>query len=261
MPITTELPITRLSRDEFGRIAHEVTGASFEIHNEMGRLLSEVNYRNELMRRFGGRASTEVKIELSFEDYSTVRYMDFLIDSGAIFELKAVDRLSGVHRAQLLSYLLMTEVEHGELINFFPRSVEHEFVNASISLKDRKAFCIRDGDWLGSAVLRRFTEALLRDWGTGLSSRLYEEALVDHLGGVERVEQKIPILSKGQTIGSQKVRLAESDSILKITTLERALPSYKIHCQRLLKHTEMTKVDWINIGIHTVTFTSLTRQH
>jgi GxxExxY protein len=44
--------------------------------------------------------------------------VDFVVDGRLLLELKAVDRLTAVHRAQVLSYLRMSKLPVGLLINF-----------------------------------------------------------------------------------------------------------------------------------------------
>jgi GxxExxY protein len=44
--------------------------------------------------------------------------VDLLIDNQLIIELKAVDKLQGIHQAQLLTYMKLTQIKTGLLINF-----------------------------------------------------------------------------------------------------------------------------------------------
>jgi len=44
--------------------------------------------------------------------------LDLLVDDSVIVEVKAVERIHPVHEAQLLSYLRMTDVKLGLVINF-----------------------------------------------------------------------------------------------------------------------------------------------
>jgi len=44
--------------------------------------------------------------------------LDLLIDNQIIIELKAVDKINDLHRAQLLSYMHLTNKQLGFLINF-----------------------------------------------------------------------------------------------------------------------------------------------
>ena len=44
--------------------------------------------------------------------------MDVLVENQLIIELKSVEKLTGVHQAQLLSYMKLAGISHGLLINF-----------------------------------------------------------------------------------------------------------------------------------------------
>ena len=44
--------------------------------------------------------------------------MDFLVDGKLIIEIKSVDELTGVHQAQLLTYMKLMKVPIGLLVNF-----------------------------------------------------------------------------------------------------------------------------------------------
>jgi GxxExxY protein len=44
--------------------------------------------------------------------------IDFVVDGRLLLELKAVDRLTDIHRAQVLSYLRVSRLPVGLLINF-----------------------------------------------------------------------------------------------------------------------------------------------
>ena len=44
--------------------------------------------------------------------------LDLLVDKTLIVELKAVDQITGLHRAQLMTYLKLAKIEVGLLINF-----------------------------------------------------------------------------------------------------------------------------------------------
>lgn len=44
--------------------------------------------------------------------------LDFLVEEELIVEIKSVERLADVHRSQLITYLAVTNLELGLLINF-----------------------------------------------------------------------------------------------------------------------------------------------
>lgn len=49
--------------------------------------------------------------------------VDFLVGDSLLIEIKSVESLSGIHQAQMLTYLKLSGVEHGLLINFNARLV------------------------------------------------------------------------------------------------------------------------------------------
>ena len=180
MPITIDADLRRLSQDEFGRVAFEVMGHAFDVHRELGRLFDESVYQTELAARCGN-ARTEVRLEVSFEDFRKVYLLDLLVENGALFEIKTVDSFHDRHRGQLLNYLLLSDLGHGKLINFRPTSVQHEFVNTMLTRSDLKTFEINDREWAdGSAPygIKKRMAAMLRDLGAGLDLQLYKEALI-----------------------------------------------------------------------------------
>lgn len=44
--------------------------------------------------------------------------MDFIVDGGVIVEVKAVEKIHPIHEAQLLTYLKLTGLDRGLLLNF-----------------------------------------------------------------------------------------------------------------------------------------------
>ena len=55
------------------------------------------------------------------------------------------------------------------------------------------------------------------------------------------------------------MRISRDTAILKVTTIEHDLDSFESHSRRLLQHTAMEAIDWVNIQLHTVTFKTLRR--
>ncbi len=194
MPIEFRENFLVFDQEAFGAIAFEVMDKAFQVHNKLGRFFDEEAYKQELAHVLGSRAVLEAAIMVKHDDFFKTYFIDLLVDQGAIFELKTVSHLTDEHRAQLISYLLLTGGRHGKLINFRPERVEHEFVNTTLTHADRITFAIDDSAWDNSVELaseiRRRVEAFLRDWGTGLDLRLYVDALTHFLGGEDHVCQK-----------------------------------------------------------------------
>lgn len=258
MPIHLNQPIRILSQDEFGKNAFEVMGFAFELHNSMGRFFDEPVYQNALLARFGSRAATEVYIHLTHGDFRTFCRIDFLVDGGAIFELKAVEKLLDQHRQQLIQYLMLTELRHGKLVNFRQEQVQHEFVNCEITTEQRRSFQIQADDWNraspGCAEFQDYVVGLFRDWGTGLDVHLYEQAVIHRYGGREQVECPVEVLWEGHAVGQHLVRLIAPATAFKITTLRKDLPAYESNLRRFLDHTNLERVFWANVQLGQVTF-------
>lgn len=257
MPVYIDVGSNRLEQEAFGQLAHNVMRCVFDIHNEFGRFFDEKIYKRELQQRYPG-TQLEVPIEIIFEDFRKLYWLDVLIEGGAAFEFKAVDAIVGRHRSQLLHYLLLADLSHGKLINMRTEQVQHEFVNTSLRLSDRTKFVVTEQDWqeLSDKPLRHWCEAFLRDVGTNLDLSLYEEALTHLLGGEEGVLQEVEVISPGVVLGRQKFRLVAPKVALKITAFDMPTP-FETHAQRLLAHTNLEAIQWINITRKTVSFRTI----
>ena len=96
MPITVDQRVQVFDQAEFGAVAYEVVEQALAIHNEFGRFFGEDVYQTELIRCLGPRASKEVWIYVTHGDFQKPYRADVLVDQGAPFELKAVDKLGDV---------------------------------------------------------------------------------------------------------------------------------------------------------------------
>jgi GxxExxY protein len=265
MPIQVHAAIRHLDQNEFAEIAYRVMDHAFAVHNEMGRLFDEDIYRDAVAACIGDDSQTEVLVEVAFEDFRKSYFLDLLVAGGAVFEIKAVNKLAPAQRSQLLTYLLLTELSHGKLLNFRPERVEHEFVNTRLKLSDRTAFRIVVRNWveLGTArrPLRLWLTNSLREIGTGLDVHLYTSAVAHYYGGEATVLRETDILSGGRILGRQRIRLAAPEWAFKVTTLKDAdLPHFEDHARRFLRQTNLRGFQWINIGREMVLFTTIEKE-
>lgn len=111
----------------------------------------------------------------------------------------------------------------------------------------------------GTAALHENLLAFLRDLGVGLEIGLYEEAVVHFFGGKEQVERDVPVEIGGHRLGDQRMRLIAPGVAFKITGLDRSLNDFETHACRLLAHTDLRAIAWININMKCVTFTTLSK--
>ncbi|HKQ74254.1 MAG TPA: hypothetical protein VJ810_11230 [Blastocatellia bacterium] len=111
-------------------------------------------------------------------------------------------------------------------------------------------FEVVDSDWqeIGDKPVLEWFTAFLRDIGTGLDTSLYEEALTHLLGGKEQALRKVEVVSGGTVLGPQKFRLVTPDVALKITAFHTDPVPFEIQTRRLLEHTSLEAVQWINVA-------------
>jgi GxxExxY protein len=104
-------------------LSGEVIGAAIEIHRALGPGLLESAYEECLCHELQLRnLRFERQVALPVH-YKTVRLdcgyrLDVVVENRLIIELKTVEKLLPIHDAQLLTYLKMTGLKTGLLINF-----------------------------------------------------------------------------------------------------------------------------------------------
>ena len=103
MPVSTSIPIQRLSQSEFGSLSYGVMEHVFAIHKEFGPFCDEKIYKRELAQRMAG-VSLEVAVDVTFRSFAKRYFLDVVVGAGGVFEFKCVDDLHPRHRAQLLHY-------------------------------------------------------------------------------------------------------------------------------------------------------------
>jgi len=104
-------------------VAKRVIGAAIEVHKMLGPGLLESAYEMSLERELQLRDMTvrrQVGLPLVYKDGSCdMGYrLDLLVENRVIVEIKAVEALNDVHMAQLLTYLKLSDLRLGLLINF-----------------------------------------------------------------------------------------------------------------------------------------------
>lgn len=108
---------------EVNDVSGQVVDAAMRVHSVLGPGLLENAYevclKYELEKR-GLKVEQQVGLPVVYDGVRMdVGYrLDLLVDGCVIVELKAVDRLTPVHEAQLLSYLKLSGKKVGLLINF-----------------------------------------------------------------------------------------------------------------------------------------------
>ena len=104
-------------------IAKEIVDASFEIHTKLGPGLFESVYEEVLFDELDNRGFfLERQVEVpNFWNQKKMRkgfVADLIVEESVIIEIKSVEKLANVHYKQLLTYLKLTHIKLGLLINF-----------------------------------------------------------------------------------------------------------------------------------------------
>ncbi len=104
-------------------LSKQVIGAAIEVHRVLGPGLLESIYekclRHELdLRRIPTCCQREVQIEYKGIVFLEELRFDVLVDGCLLVELKAVQEIHPIHKAQLLSYMKLLNVPVGLLLNF-----------------------------------------------------------------------------------------------------------------------------------------------
>jgi len=237
-----------------------------EIHNRLGRLCEERCYQNELLHQCERAgllpAQKEVPISLSFGPYKKTLFMDLLVCGGAIFELKTVEALTPTHESQLYNYMFLTGLEQGKLINMAGESVDGTRLLTPLDESERRRFGItRDSDKPRDdkgKQLRECFSSLLDDWGGFLTPYLYAEA-IGALIGKGQEPRPVDMVVDDRAIGTVRLRLLDARIALEATSITQGLGTYERHLKRLLAHTRLEAIEWINLSHHDVSFRTLRR--
>lgn len=108
---------------EEDKLSKEIIGAAIEVHRNLGPGLLESAYEECLCREL---AICDIAFERQKPlavSYKGVKLdcgyrLDIVVGGLIILELKAVDQIEPIHEAQLLTYLKLSNLKLGILINF-----------------------------------------------------------------------------------------------------------------------------------------------
>ena len=109
--------------DEIETVARQILDGAFAVHRALGPGLLESVYEtclgHELVKR-GVRFHQQVAVPIHYGDLkiNSGLHLDILVEDAVIVELKAIEKIIPLHQAQLLTYLKLTGMRLGLLINF-----------------------------------------------------------------------------------------------------------------------------------------------
>lgn len=111
-------------------VTKEIIDSAYNVHNTQGCGLLEKVYSNALIRDLdlkNKQIAAEHQFKVLYRDKEVgVYYADLVVDGKVIVEVKSVENIDDVHRAQLLNYLRISRLRVGLLINFSRPKLQYE---------------------------------------------------------------------------------------------------------------------------------------
>lgn len=265
MPIHRTLKLPAITDAEFARIDKAVMNHAYDIQNCMGRLFDERIYENELagrLRADGFETVTQVPVQVVHGSFSKTYYLDLIVN-GMVYELKVVENLHHSHKAQALHYAMLQGVRLVKLLNFGAGSIQGDLLKNLLDEPDRHQPVLRNSGWRPATPscerLIDHLRALLNDWGTHLSGALYNEALIDHLGGESHCLKRLEVRSAASALGSHLVQMHAPNAAFHLTTLSEGQTSYQRQLQHVFDRIPLQVMQWINLNHARVEITTLSK--
>jgi GxxExxY protein len=114
-------------------VSYKIRSAIFKVYNELGPGLFESVYEQALLyqlRKDGLEVKAQVEVPVYYDEQKLdVGFrIDILVEDLVIIEVKSVEELSKVHHKQLLTYLKLTEIRLGLLVNFNTDNISESII-------------------------------------------------------------------------------------------------------------------------------------
>ena len=115
---------------KFDKLSNKVIGCALEVHRHLGPGLLESTYEQCLAHEL---KNAEIPFKLQHPlpvEYKGIKLdcgyrVDLFIENEIIAELKSVDKVLPIHQAQLLTYMKLSGISIGLLMNFNVKYIKH----------------------------------------------------------------------------------------------------------------------------------------
>jgi len=118
----------RMKNSTINELTHTIIEAAMQVHNTLGNGFQEVIYQRALAIELsikGLSFEREKEMAICYRDERIgIRRVDYFIEGKVMVELKAVEKIEDVHKAQAINYLEAYGIADGLLINFGALSLE-----------------------------------------------------------------------------------------------------------------------------------------
>ncbi len=104
-------------------LTDKIIGAAIEVHRTLGPGLLESAYQvcmehESILQKIPFERQVDLPLNYKGIDLDAGYVIDLIFDKRVVVELKAVERVLPVHEAQLLTYMKLTGIRVGLLLNF-----------------------------------------------------------------------------------------------------------------------------------------------
>jgi len=107
---------------DINKLTHKIIGCAMQVHRALGNGFQEVIYQRALaieMEYEGLSFQREMEMPIFYRDKQIgTRRVDFFVENCVMVELKAMEKIEDVHKAQAINYLEAYNIADGLLINF-----------------------------------------------------------------------------------------------------------------------------------------------
>lgn len=111
-------------------LTKEIIDSAYKVHNALGCGLLEKVYGNALtwdlnLKKKKAISQQEFRVRYRDKEFG-IYYADLVVEDKVIVEVKSVEKIDDIHRAQLLNYLRISGVRVGLLVNFAKPKLDYE---------------------------------------------------------------------------------------------------------------------------------------
>ena len=114
----------------YKELTGEIIESAYNVHNTLGCGLLEKIYENSLaweLELRGRKVSLQKEYKVVYRKKEVgIYYADLVVDNKVIVEVKAVENIDDIHRAQLLNYLKVSGLRIGLIMNFAKPKLKYE---------------------------------------------------------------------------------------------------------------------------------------
>jgi GxxExxY protein len=113
----------KIKKMEINQITEKIIGCAIEVHKNLGPGLLESAYEECLyyeLDNHGLNVKRQLAMPLVYKDVKldAGSRIDLMVENKVIVEIKSVEAIAEIHKAQLMTYMKLANIKIGLLINF-----------------------------------------------------------------------------------------------------------------------------------------------